>query len=110
MAFQPLPPALFTNFCQKTRLIYQEGEPGSLADRLLVYAGMANLCSETSSLEEGDLAAYHHKVGTSFSYLLLQTLATFPVTSPASMETVEALLVAVSSNLRNCSRNGTDNY
>lgn len=77
--------------------MYGEGQEGSPRDKLLVYAGMSNICSEFSGMDDGDAADYNHNLARSFSCLLLQALATFPMLAPASMDTVEALLAAVSS-------------
>ena len=78
--------------------MYEQGQEGSPRDKLLVYSGMSNICSEFSGMDDGRAADHNHTLARGFSYLLLQALATFPMLTPASMDTVEALLAAVSSD------------
>lgn len=85
--------------------MYEQGQEGSPGDKLLVYAGMSNICSQFSGIDNGDHAAHNHNLARCFSNLLLQALATFPMVTPGSADTVEALMVAVS--LTSVSHNNT---
>jgi len=76
--------------------MYEQGQEGSATDKLLVYAGMSNICSQFSGTDDGDLASHNHNLARAFSDLFLQALATFPMITPGTVDTVETLLVAVS--------------
>ena len=97
MMFNLLPPAMFGDFCRKCRSMYERRHESSPTDKLLIYSGLSNICAEFTA--EGDVssASYNHSLVRVFSLLLLKTLATFPLLMPASMDTLEALLIAVSS-------------
>lgn len=90
-----LSPALFDDFCQKSRAMYEKGRKSSPLDKLLVYSCMTNICSEFSGIDDGQSAIHHHNLARTFSALLLQALSTFPLLTSASMNTVETLLTAV---------------
>lgn len=86
---------MFHNFLQKCRYIYEQGYDGSPIDKLLVYSGLANVCAEFTVETDDISASYNHSLQRAFSWLLMKTLATFPLLVPASLETLEALLLAV---------------
>lgn len=75
--------------------MYHREEPSSPTDKLLVYSMMANTCSELSGTDEGELASYNYGLSRSFSNLMLETLSSLPMMTPACLETAEALMVAV---------------
>ncbi len=75
--------------------MYQRGQDGSPTDKLLVYSMMANICSELSGRDDGELAGYNHGLSRSFSNLMLQVLATFPMMTPPCLDAAEALMIAV---------------
>ena len=93
--FNWLSPTMVDAFLKKCRSMYQNGQEGSPSDKLLVYSMMANTCSELSGTDEGELASYNYSLSRSFSNLMLETLATFPMLAPACLDTAEALMVAV---------------
>lgn len=93
--FSWLSPALVDAFLKKCRSMYQREQEGSPTDKLLVYSMMANICSELSGRDEGELAGYNYGLSRSFSNLMLQVLATFPMMTPACLDAAEALMVAV---------------
>jgi hypothetical protein len=78
--------------------MYEQGQESSALDKLLVYAGMTNICSQFSGIDDGSSAAHNHNLVKVFSGLLLQVLDTFPMMTPPTTGTVEALLLAVSLN------------
>ncbi|EMC96618.1 hypothetical protein BAUCODRAFT_483952 [Baudoinia panamericana UAMH 10762] len=93
--FHLLPPGLFHEFCRKCRLMYERRQEGSPTDKLLVFAGLTNISSEFTAEGDQTSVAYHHSLVLSFSALLLSTLATLPLLMPASVENLEALLMAI---------------
>ncbi|KAF5010795.1 hypothetical protein FDECE_3057 [Fusarium decemcellulare] len=90
-----LSPPVLREFCQKCRAMYEEGQEGSPTDKLLVYAIMSNICTEFSAMRGTQAADHRYNLARSFSHMLLQTLATFPMLTPPSMEAAEALLIAI---------------
>lgn len=79
--------------------MYRDGQEAAPRDKLLVYSSLANICSEYSGVDGGESAAHNHNLAKGFSYLLLQALETFPMLTPASLDTAEALMVTVSSRM-----------
>ena len=77
--------------------MYEQGHDLSAKDKLLVYAGLSNISSQIISEATAESVDYYHKLNRGFHSLMLQTLASFPMLTPASMETVEAMLCAVRS-------------
>ncbi|CZT20927.1 uncharacterized protein RCC_06788 [Ramularia collo-cygni] len=94
MLFNLYSDVMFDNFRHKCRQIYEFGQEGSPSDELLVYSGLSNICAEFTDNTSDTLASYNHSLYHSFSWLLLKTLADFPLIVPASIETLEALLLA----------------
>lgn len=99
VTFDLLSPMLHDEFYQKCRSVYQHGPESSPMDKLLVYSCLSNTCGEFSGTNDGNLSTYYHGLSSGFYHLLFQALATFPMLAPASMDTVEALLAAVSSDI-----------
>ncbi|KAJ3549170.1 hypothetical protein NM208_g641 [Fusarium decemcellulare] len=97
-----LSPAVLKDFCRKCRVMYEEGQEGSPTDKLLVYAIMSNICTEFSAMRGTQAAEHRYNLARSFSHMLLQTLATFPMLTPPSMEVAEALLIAASTTIGMC--------
>lgn len=95
MMFNLLSSALFDRFYQQCYTMYERQQPLSRTGELLVYAGMSNLCSEFSSMSSNEAAEEIYEIGTRFSSLLLDTLGSFSMLTPASMESTEALMAAV---------------
>lgn len=96
VSFSLVPPTLFGDFCTKCRDMYEKQRVCSPTEKLLIYAGLCNTCSEfTGEGDEGSIL-YHHRLARVFLSLLMKTLATFPLLTPASIEALEALIVAVS--------------
>lgn len=96
MMFNLLPPALYEDFCRKCRSMYELGQEVTSTDKLLVYSGLANLCAEFTQEGDAASASHNHTLVRAFSWLLLKTLASFPLLVPASTEALEALLISVS--------------
>lgn len=76
--------------------MHQFGEQVSIPHKLLVYSVMANVCSEFSATDSGELAGYNYSLSKTFRKLMLETLGAFSMSTPASLEAAEALMVAVS--------------
>lgn len=57
---------------------------------------LSNICVEFSAMDDGTTADLHHAMSRRFSDLLMASLAKYPLLMPASLETTEALLTAVS--------------
>ncbi len=96
MTVNLLSPALYADFCQKCQSMYENGLEGSTADKMLVYSGLSNICSEFSGASSGDEAEHLHRLAITFFHLLSQVLITLPALAPASMATLEAVFAAVS--------------
>lgn len=94
MMFNLFSDAMFNNFRKKCHAIYKQGVETSPTDRLLVYSGLSNICAEFTADEFS--APYNHGLQQAFSWSLLKSLANFPLIVPASLESLEALLLAVS--------------
>ncbi|KAF4464017.1 fungal specific transcription factor domain [Fusarium albosuccineum] len=97
-----LSPAVLKDFCRKCQVMYEEGQEGSPTDKLLVYAIMSNICTEFSAMRGTQAADHRYNLARSFSHMLLQTLATFPMLTPPSMDAAEALLIAASTTIGMC--------
>lgn len=96
MLFNLYSEEMFDTFCRKCQKIYQHGLDGTPSEKLLVYSGLSNVCSEFTSETDDFSASYAHNLKRAFTWLLMDTLSTFPLLVPASIETLEALLLAVS--------------
>lgn len=96
MQFNLFPEEMFHNFRQKCQLMYEQGQDVSPSDKLLVYSGLSNVCAEFTAQTDDMSASYNHGLYRAFSWLLLKSLANYPLIVPASIETLEALLLAVS--------------
>lgn len=77
--------------------MYTDEQELSPTDKILVYSGMYILCSEFSTLTniEKTEADQNDSLATTFFTLLLQSLATFSMLTPPSIQTIEAFLSAV---------------
>lgn len=96
MTVNLLSPELYADFCQKCQSMYENGLEGSTADKMLVYSGLSNICSEFSGASNGDEAEHNYRLSLTFFHLLSQALATLPALIPASIGTLEAVFAAVS--------------
>ncbi|KAH8714022.1 putative transcriptional regulatory protein C11D3.07c [Beauveria bassiana] len=102
MAVNLLSPALYADFCQKCRSMYENRLEGSTADKMLVYSGLSNICSEFSGASNGDEAERNHNLAITFFHLLSEALTTLPALMPPSMATLEALFAAALTAVSMC--------
>lgn len=96
MAVNLMSPALYADFCQKCQSMYEIGLEMSTTDKLLVYSGLSNICSEFSGASVGEDADRNNKLSITFFHLLSDALTTLPALVPASMGTLESVFAAVS--------------
>lgn len=75
--------------------MFQLNQKLTIVDEVLVYANLSNICSSFSSMEAEPHAARFYDLANHFGRLLLQSLTTFPMFAPATIDTAEALLSAV---------------
>ena len=94
-SFNLLSKALFENFTKAAHNMFQLNQKLTVVEEVLVYANLSNLCSSFSSMEEEPQAARFYDLAQQFGRLLLNSLTTFPMFAPPTMETAEALLCAV---------------
>lgn len=79
--------------------MYEQDKKATPTEKLLVYSAMSNICCQFSSAEGEKAAHSSQELSRTCSYLLLQALETFPMLSPPSMATAEAMMIAVSVDL-----------
>lgn len=61
-----------------------------------MYSTLSNICGEFNAVNEDAAAEHDYTLSQTFSNMLLEALATYPLVSPASLDAAEALLSAVS--------------
>ena len=74
----------FNGFKRKCQELYDNSQETSHTRRLLVYAGLFCLCSEFSTLDEGEGAEFYSNLAGAFQRLLLQVLTNIPLIVPAT--------------------------
>lgn len=95
VSFNLLSKASFEKFTRAAHSMFQLNQKLTIVDKVLVYADLSNICSSFSSMEEESHAARFYDLAKHFGRLLLQSLTTFPMFAPATIDTAEALLSTV---------------
>ncbi|KAF4965820.1 hypothetical protein FSARC_6413 [Fusarium sarcochroum] len=95
-------PALLDDFCRKCRAMYEQDQKTTPTDKILVYSVMSNICCQFSGTDGAKAADSSQELSRTCSCLLLQALDTFPMLSPSSLTTAEALMVAASTTIGMC--------
>ncbi|KXT10140.1 hypothetical protein AC579_503 [Pseudocercospora musae] len=88
---QALPMDVFIKFCEN---MYQtDGVGGTMAERIIVYAGLYALATEFAAMDSGAKADRYHTLSRIFQQLAMSTISNFPLLAAAKRDNINALLI-----------------